>query len=862
MKKFLRLLIYLLIISVLVLGMFTVSYIYLTGKYMENKCEVQLISQNEAIATRVSLDVSYDYDEVKEIITTNNYTYSTISDGFIAIKEALGITSNIYRGYYDTTGVYFGLDRYEFVDGVETYGFYTEEISFFRPSYIAKENSDNNQYTFFMFDNYFIYFDSIEYLNNTLKEVDSLKNGSYMLFEKHGYVGSASDKYSAVKLLYIDAIQRYDNLYNYNNLNESLDRKESGSDVIKLLGEKSFFTYSPVLSNHNDYLFFATIFGYDEVIEQNTYLVNTLIVLSICVFVVFILVFILFSYSVFKQEEDISKAQLTFFIRPFVIKINPKGKILKANKSCKRSIEGFENYKNIGDFPFENLQIDIATLIKRQIPFTIKFKKKDKDEFIYVHFVPNRLITRFILIGNDVTKEELVKQKNERIALFNNVTSLPNGNQLNNVLSDLIGESTYYSMNIALAAIDILEFAKVNNIYGFESANNLLRRMAETIDFTCKEKVSGNYQVFNIRTSQFYVLFKEFTNFNEIVSWSKIAIDKLSEPLRIKEEFNVQITPKIGIVNLTDDLKRRSTSRELYDYAAKALSRSISSRLSKVSLYNAELSIALSRDQVMEQELKRAIENDEFEMYYQPQFSSSKNKIVGFEALLRWNDPKYINESPEHYVTIAEKNGLIIELAKLINRKVFAFTKEIEGQGISISLNVSPVQLLQAGFVNEILKLVDEFKVAPGAIAIEITETFLMENRDLMIAKLRLLREKGIAIHLDDFGIGYSSMLYLKDLPVNTIKIDKEFTKYMISDKVTRIIVSNIVKMGQSLNLNLICEGVENEKQKDTLSKMGCDIIQGYYISKPVKADDVFVLLEKYNGIKNTHIKTETKEGE
>ena len=861
MKKFLRLLIYLLIISVLVLGLFTVSYVYLTGKYMEDKCETQLIVQNDAIATELSLNISHDYEEIKDIVSTNGYTYSTISSGYNAIKEALGISSDINRGYFESTGVYFGLDRYEYVDGVETYGFYTEDISFFRPSYIAKEVGDNKQYCFFKFSDYFIYFDSNEYLNLTLKNADNLKNGSYMLFETHGYIGSSSDKYSSVKLLYIDGIQRYDTLFNYDKLKESFDKRESGSTVVKILDEKTFFSYSPLLSEYNDYLLFSTIFNYDDIFAKNVYLVNTLIVLSICVFAVFILVFILFSYSVFKQEEDISKAQLTFFVRPFVIKVNSKGKILKSNKSCERNIENYKDYKSIGDFPIDNLQIDVSTLIKKQIPFTTKFKRPDKDEYIYVHFVPNRLIVRYVLIGNDVTKDELLKQKNERIALFNNVTSLPNGNQLHNVLNDLMTQSTYYSMNIALAAIDILEFAKVNNIYGFESANNLLRRMAETIDKTCSEKVSGSYQVFNIRTSQFFVLFKEFNNFNEIVSWSKIGIDKLSEPLRIKEDFNVQITPKIGIVNLTDDLKRRSTSKEIYDFAAKALSRSISSRLSKVSLYNSELSMALSRDQVMEQELKQAIIDDEFEMYFQPQFSSSKNKIVGFEALLRWNNPKYISESPEHYVTIAEKNGLIIELAKLINRKVFAFTKEIEGLGVSISLNVSPVQLLQAGFVNEILKLVDEFKVLPGAIAIEITETFLMENRDLMISKLRLLRERGIAIHLDDFGIGYSSMLYLKDLPVNTIKIDKEFTKYMVSDKVTRIIVSNIVKMGQSLNLDLICEGVENEKQKDILSKMGCDIIQGYFISKPIPPEEVFVLLEKYNGIKNTHVSTK-KEGE
>ena len=249
----------------------------------------------------------------------------------------------------------------------------------------------------------------------------------------------------------------------------------------------------------------------------------------------------------------------------------------------------------------------------------------------------------------------------------------------------------------------------------------------------------------------------------------------------------------------------------------------------------------------MEEDLQEAIKNDEFEMFYQPQFNVKTGKIVGVESLIRWDNPKYKNESPEKFITLAEKNGMIIELGTLIINKVFKYAKTIEDSGISVSLNVSPVQLLQSGFVYELLKSYEDYELKPGLIAIEITETFLMENKDIMISKMRLLKDKGFKIHLDDFGIGYSSMFYLKDLPVDAIKIDKEFLKYMVSDKATKAIVSKIVQLGLSLNLELIAEGVETDKQKDMLLKMGCEIIQGYLISKPINTKESYKIIKKIN---------------
>ena len=289
-------------------------------------------------------------------------------------------------------------------------------------------------------------------------------------------------------------------------------------------------------------------------------------------------------------------------------------------------------------------------------------------------------------------------------------------------------------------------------------------------------------------------------------------------------------------------------AHHIYECVMTALDRSKNTRLTKFSVYSSDYGKSLSRDQIMEQDLAEAIKNKEFMMYFQAQFNTKIKRIVGFEALIRWDNPKYRLDSPEHFITIAEKNGMITEIGRFVIEETFSFAKKIEKTGIHISMNVSPVQLLQSGFVNELIESFKAHDLKPGSIAVEITETFLMENSDVVISKLKLLRDSGFSVHLDDFGVGYSSMLYLKDLPVDTIKIDKDFTKHMISDKYSRVIVTKMVQIAVNLGLSVIAEGVETERQADVLLKAGCRIIQGYLISKAIPEDDAVELIKKYLG--------------
>ncbi len=244
----------------------------------------------------------------------------------------------------------------------------------------------------------------------------------------------------------------------------------------------------------------------------------------------------------------------------------------------------------------------------------------------------------------------------------------------------------------------------------------------------------------------------------------------------------------------------------------------------------------------------KLIENNEISVYYQPQYSVVKNRIVGVEALMRVKTVENINLDVSEIVYIAERNGCMIALSDFIYEQGLLMAKLLEPYQISVSLNVSPIQLMQAGFAEALLEKYLKFGLMPGSLCLEITESFLMSNFEETIKKLQLLQAKGISIHLDDFGMAYSSLLYLKKLPISTIKIDKEFVNDISNNEYSRTIVKMVGDICKNLSLTSIAEGVETKEQKDYLVKLGIDTIQGYYISKAVNKDTILALVR--NSIK------------
>ena len=249
----------------------------------------------------------------------------------------------------------------------------------------------------------------------------------------------------------------------------------------------------------------------------------------------------------------------------------------------------------------------------------------------------------------------------------------------------------------------------------------------------------------------------------------------------------------------------------------------------------------------MASDIKDALKNKEFILHMQPQTSASKNKVVGFEVLLRWNNPKYSNISPQVYIEFAEKNGLMNAIGRFVVDETFRIAKQFVCYNIEISMNVSPAQLIEKDFVNGLQSKIIEYGVDPRFIGIEITETLYMTNLDYIVDIIKSIKKLGFKIHLDDFGTGYSSLAYLCKLPIDTIKIDKQFVTQIFQEKRVRHIISLISELGKRIGLNVIAEGIDMAEQKAILTGCGVDIIQGYLVGKAMPKEEAYKLIRKYN---------------
>ncbi len=248
--------------------------------------------------------------------------------------------------------------------------------------------------------------------------------------------------------------------------------------------------------------------------------------------------------------------------------------------------------------------------------------------------------------------------------------------------------------------------------------------------------------------------------------------------------------------------------------------------------------------------LNQALDNGELYLLYQPQFSVKSGKIASFEALLRWKNPVLGAVAPNSFIQVAEATALIIPIGEWVLKSACQFLSRMHQQGFTeckIAVNVSIVQLGQVDFVERVLGILKEVGIPPRCLELELTESYLMESLDVHHSKLEKLKAAGIQIALDDFGTGYSSLSYLKQLKVNSLKIDKTFIDDIIQCKESAALTRNIIMIGHELGLSVIAEGVENQYQVDFLVDCGCDLIQGYYFGKPVLEKEAVAMLHKMN---------------
>lgn len=429
------------------------------------------------------------------------------------------------------------------------------------------------------------------------------------------------------------------------------------------------------------------------------------------------------------------------------------------------------------------------------------------------------------------------KQTNGRIRLSASELALPYESDLENkdLMKNVYDVFTAKGGRVLIGTIFIGNLANFKAMFGTEFAQKVYAKIF------AKTEQEFTY-AYEIDDSHIGILYPEGKKLDNLLQDIKDAVNFIDQPVMIDSNL-VNIGAKFGFAVCDAVMERRD-----FEYAAiaadAALKRAAEDKMNDYFIYHESQKKQYAKFFV-QYDIRKMLDDGDFYMEYQPQYSLKENRITGFEALFRVRNPK-MNVSAYEIISYAERTGNMVMLGDFVFDTSMRFAKIIEGRGVTVSLNVSPIQLMQAGFVENFLKIYHKYDLKAGTISVEITESFLMHTFDETLKKLQILCEQGISIHLDDFGTQYSSLLYLKKLPIAAIKIDREFISDIAANEYSRAITRMVLNITKELKLLSISEGIETKEQLQILQEMGCDVIQGYLIGRSVKEDAALEMLRNF----------------
>lgn len=579
--------------------------------------------------------------------------------------------------------------------------------------------------------------------------------------------------------------------------------------------------------------YFATFISVEEAVLSIDWVLTQsiiFIVVGICFFIAMLVVMIIGCYKatlLLRVDRRTSKTP-----NAIVVRLTKDGEIIFANPAFKR-LEYELDKINIDDFIEVNTGKPIRELFIEKKTLQCYLNKNDKIS--YFQFTPIAVMSTYYLVGSDITIDYKRIQHLEEVNGRHGITGCFNRFALRNRFETILSN---LKIDVAFIEFLITDHIDIISLFGNHTFEELLKEIVRMLN----EKFEG-MDIYHVKDEQIVVMYPNI-DINDVINSVNEMIDTFKKPFVIGTN-NIYVKFKSVICNIKQEEFDTITTLEI-ERRNNAAYQSIMNFVEKdVQVYDPVMDGVVLAQHQLEEDLKVALTNNELVQYIQPQYSLTENRIVGFESLLRWNNPKYFDKSIQQVVELAEQKGYMLDMARIIINNTFELAKKLEKYDVSISLNLSPIQIIQAGFVSDLINKFEEYELKEGSIALEITETFLMRNFALVNEKLKILKRAGFKIHLDDFCTGYSSMKYLKDLPVDSIKIDQEFVKYVNTNKVNKSIVSCITTLAKELNLEVIAEGVENTSQRDAIKKIGCRIIQGFLIGKAMTYEQAVELLEK-----------------
>lgn len=447
-------------------------------------------------------------------------------------------------------------------------------------------------------------------------------------------------------------------------------------------------------------------------------------------------------------------------------------------------------------------------------------------------------ITHFVATGHDITKRMENEERLSFMAHHDALTELPNRILFMDRLNLSLAHARRYSTTVAVLFIDLDRFKNINDTLGHDIGDQMLTQLADRLG----ESIRQDDTVARLGGDEFSVLLNDIESEQDVSQLAQKILNGLEKPFDVdgRELF---MTASIGISLFPNDGEEPGAllkNADIAMYKAKDLGKN------NYQFYSADMSARAFQRLTMENSLRRAMEREEFRLFYQPQVNIETSEITGVEALIRWQHPDLGMVSPNDFIPLLEETGLITQVGYWVIStacKQMQAWQEADLPKLMMSVNISGRQFHARDFLKKIGAFISENKVSPEMMEMEITESVLMENQQSTIVALEALDKMGFRIAIDDFGIGYSSLSYLRRFKIDTLKVDQSFISDVADNLDDAAITSAIIAMAQSLKLKVIAEGVETQQQLEFLKKHDCRYVQGYLFSRPLPADELTQLL-------------------
>jgi diguanylate cyclase (GGDEF)-like protein/PAS domain S-box-containing protein len=463
-----------------------------------------------------------------------------------------------------------------------------------------------------------------------------------------------------------------------------------------------------------------------------------------------------------------------------------------------------------------------------------------------VHWIANRAqvhraddgrAVRMVGVAMDITDRKLAEQRIAHMAHHDALTGLPNRVLLRDRIQQAIAQAHRNSSQLAVLFIDLDRFKTINDSLGHQLGDRLLQSVASRILVCVREGDT----VSRVGGDEFVIVIPEVAATSDASAVASKILEVLAASFHLHGN-DLHVAASIGISLYPSD---GGDAETLMRNADTAMYHAKDSGRANYQFFTQHMNVAAQQRLTLENSLRRALEHSEFEVYYQPIYNLSDLSVAGFEALVRWNPPDGGTILPSQFIGAAEESGLIVPIGEFVMREALqqACAWQTPGRPLKIAVNVSAIQLSRANYVERLRRSIQETGIDPKLVELEVTEGVIVEGAGEARAAIDQLAALGVSIAIDDFGTGYSGLAYLKRLPIDTVKIDQSFVRDLTVDPDDKAIVTAIVAMARSLDVEVVAEGVETEEQLAELRRLGCHRAQGFLLSRPMNAAGVVKLL-------------------